>query len=185
MPTTYQDYTGDGATTDFAFSFPYLSDNDGTALIDVTLDGALTTAYTIVSTPSTLIRFTSAPASDVAIRIARNSYTTNPLVDFVNGSVLTETELDRAYLHNYYLSQEAAEGFGGEQLSKLGGTHYNANNLKIINLAAPTDDKDAATKNFVENYVRTNYSQLISDDYDYGSIASGIVNASFDYGAIL
>jgi len=150
MANTYQDYTGDGATTDFAFSFPYLSDNDGTALIDVTLDGALTTAYTIVSTPSTLIRFTSAPASNVAIRIARNSSTVDPLVDFANGSVLTETELDRAYLHGYYLSQEAAEGSGGELLSKKGGTHYDADGAKITDLGDPTDAQDAVTKSYVD-----------------------------------
>jgi hypothetical protein len=186
MPTTYQEYTGDGATTDFAFSFPYLSDNDGTALIDVTLDEVLTTAYTIVSTPSTLIRFTSAPASNVAIRIARNSSTVDPLVDFANGSVLTETELDRAYLHNYYLSQEAAEGTGGELLSKKGGTHYDADGLKIINAADPDTGQDVATRHFVEALFDTIFNLTPTDrnQYDYGFIDGGITDASYDYGTL-
>lgn len=188
MPNTYVEYTSaisDQVENGFEFSFPYLNDLDGTPLIDVYVNGTQILSSQFSISASKIVITSGAVAVGNAVRIVRNSVTASPLVDFVNGSVLTEESLDDAYLHNYYLSQEAAEGFGGEQLSKLGGTHYNANNLKIINLAAPTDDKDAATKNFVENYVRTNYSQLISDDYDYGSIASGIVNASFDYGAIL
>lgn len=178
MPTTYQDYTGDGATTDFAFSFPYLSDNDGTALIDVTLDEVLTTAYTIVSTPSTLIRFTSAPASNVAIRIARNSSTVDPLVDFANGSVLTETELDRAYLHGYYLSQEAAEGSGGELLSKKGTDHYDADGAKITDLGDPTDAQDAVTKSYVDtqDFADRAYIDGLGLDHFDGSNLSSTVD---------
>jgi hypothetical protein len=85
-----------------------------------------------------------------AVKITRNSTTASPLVDFVNGSVLTEEALDDAYLHNYYLSQEAAEGAGGEQLTKKGTDHYDADGAKITDLGDPTDAQDAVTKSYVD-----------------------------------
>jgi hypothetical protein len=155
MANTYQDYTAtsDQVANGFSFSFPYLSDNEGVALIDVYVQGSLlaTSAYTISTSPNKIVIASGSVAVGNAVRIVRNSSTVDPLVDFVNGSVLTESELDRSYLHNYYLSQEAAEGAAGEQLSKKGTDHYDADGAKITDLGDPTDAQDAATKNYVDS----------------------------------
>ena len=154
MANTYVDYTAtsDQVANGFSFSFPYLSDNNGVALIDVFVQGSLlaTSAYTISTSPNKIVIASGSVAVGNAVRIVRNSSTVDPLVDFVNGSVLTETELDRAYLHGYYLSQEAAEGAAGEQLSKKGTDHYDADGAKITDLGDPTDAQDAVTKSYVD-----------------------------------
>jgi hypothetical protein len=151
MAITYQEYiaTSDQVANGFSFSFPYLSDNSGVALIDVYVQGVKLSpsVFTISSsTPKKIVISVTDIAVGNEVRIVRNSSTPSPLVDFVNGSILTESELDRSYLHNYYLSQEAAEGAGGEQLTKKGTDHYDADGAKITDLGAPTADTDAATQ---------------------------------------
>jgi len=155
MAISYQDYTAtsDQVANGFSFSFPYLSDNTGVALLDVYVQGVklATAAYTISTSPQKIVITSGNVAVGNAVSIVRNSSTSEALVDFVNGSVLTETDLDRGYQHGFYLSQEAAEGAGGEQLSKKGGTDYDADGVKITDLADPTTAQDAATKNYVDS----------------------------------
>jgi len=155
MANSYQDYTAtpDQVANGFSFSFPYLSDNLGAALLDVYVQGVklATSAYTISTSPQKIVIDSGSVAVGNAVRVVRNSSSTTALVNFVNGSVLTETDLDRAYLHNFYLSQEAAEGAGGQQLTKKGTDHYDADGAKITDLSDPTDAQDAATKNYVDS----------------------------------
>lgn len=161
MANTFVDYTGaDGTGTDnkdFAFSFPYLDDSHIVVQVDqASVSGGafvtktLTTDYTIVTSPSKLIRFVSAPASADRIRIKRDSASNTALVDFENGSVLTEVELDRAYLHNLYLNEEIEEGSGKNVMTKNSAGNFEADLAKIVDLADPTLAQDAATKNYVD-----------------------------------
>ena len=156
MPNSYVEYssaTSDQVTNGFVFSFPYLSDDEGNALIDVYVEDVklASSAYSIATSPTNAIVINSGSVvAGNSVKIARNSSTESPLVDFVDGSVLTESDLDRGYRHGFYLSQEAAEGSGGELLSKKGGENYDAEENKITNLADPTDAQDAATKAYVD-----------------------------------
>jgi hypothetical protein len=161
MANTFVDYTGaDGTGTDnkdFAFSFPYLDDSHIVVQVDqASVPGgafvtkALTTDYTIVTSPSKLIRFVSAPASADRIRIKRDSASDTALVDFENGSVLTEVELDRAYLHNLYLNEEIEEGSGKNVMTKNSAGNFEADLAKIVDVADPTLAQDAATKSYVD-----------------------------------
>ena len=140
------------------FSFPYLDDSHVVVQLDdstgsspggkfYTVD---TGDYTIITSPSTLIRFTTAPETGARLRIKRDSISSTALVDFENGSVLTETELDRAYLHNLYLNEEVEEGGGKNTLTKNTDGNYDADLAKIINVADPTSAQDAASKNYVD-----------------------------------
>ncbi len=182
MANTYQDYTAtsDQVANGFSFSFPYLSDNNGVALIDVFVQGSLlaTSAYTISTSPNKIVIASGSVAVGNAVRIVRNSSTVDPLVDFVNGSVLTESELDRSYLHNYYLSQEAAEGSAGEQLSKKGTDHYDADGAKITDLGDPTDAQDAVTKSYVDtqDFADRAYIDALGLDHFDGSNLSANVD---------
>jgi len=182
MANTYVDYTAtsDQVANGFSFSFPYLSDNNGVALIDVFVQGSLlaTSAYTISTSPNKIVIASGSVAVGNAVRIVRNSSTVDPLVDFVNGSVLTELELDRSYLHNYYLSQEAAEGAAGEQLSKKGTDHYDADGAKITDLGDPTDAQDAVTKNYVDtqDFADRAYIDALGLDHFDGSNLSANVD---------
>jgi len=153
MPNTYVEYTSaisDQVENGFEFSFPYLNDLDGTPLIDVYVNGTQILSSQFSISASKIVITSGVVAVGNVVKITRNSTTASPLVDFVNGSVLTEEALDDAYLHNYYLSQEAAEGAGGEQLTKKGTDHYDADGAKITDLGDPTDAQDAVTKSYVD-----------------------------------
>jgi hypothetical protein len=152
MANTYVDYTAVAAQTDYNFSFEYLRDEH----VKVKVNGSEVTNFTIVTSPVQLIRFDTAPVANADIKIYRDSRGDfSPLVDFVDGSILTENELDEGYKHNLFLSQEASEGTGGEQLTKKGLEHYDAEGNKIINLFAPSDNTDAANKAYVDQTIDT------------------------------
>jgi hypothetical protein len=150
MANTYVDYIAVASQTDYNFSFEYLRDDH----VKVKVDDVIVTNYTIVTSPVQLIRFNTAPTDGAAIKIYRDSRGDfSPLVDFENGSVLTEDELDEAYRHNLFVSQEASEGQGGEQLTKKGLTNYDAEGNKIINLGTPTASTDAANKAYTDQAI--------------------------------
>jgi len=172
MANTYEDYTVGASQTDFAFSFPYLDDTHVVVqLDDSTVDSpggkfytVSTGDYSIITSPSALIRFTTAPETGARIRIKRDSNSADALVDFENGSVLTEVELDRAYLHNLYLSEEIEEGSGKNTMTKdpVDG-NYDADLAKIVDLADPTAAQDAATKNYVDTEIATERTARVAD----------------------
>ena len=183
MANTYVDYTATAGQTDFAFSFEYIRDDH----VKVKVNGTLVTNYTIVTSPTpTKIRFNTAPTAGSAIKIYRDSRGDfSPLVDFVNGSILTESELDESYKHNLFVSQEASEGTGNELLNKKGGANYDAEGNKIINVADPDTGQDVATRHFVEVLYDTNRDLIPFDAgiFDYGFIDGG-PDASYDYGIL-
>ena len=115
-------YTGDGSTTSYSITFPFIDSTHIKAFIN----GVETTAFTISSSTLT---FTSAPANSAVIRIERQTPTNARLVDFTDGSVLTESDLDKSADQNFYIAQEITD----DSASKLG---------------LDTDDKfDANSKN--------------------------------------
>ena len=90
---SFTNHTGNGTAGPFSISFSYLSE----AEVDVTVGGVLktlTTHYTFTS--ATQITFTSGnePGNGVAINIQRDTNITAKKVDFNDGSVLTESDLD-------------------------------------------------------------------------------------------
>ena len=157
MAISFQDYTAtaDQVANGFSFSFPYLSDNAGNALLEVYVQGGLlsSSSYTITTSPQKIVIASGQVSVGNSVKIARASSTVDPLVDFQNGSVLTESELDRGYLHGFYLFQETAEGSGGELLFKKDGVSYDAEGNKIINLGTPGASTDAANKGYVDQTI--------------------------------
>lgn len=160
MPITYVDYTATAAQTDFAFSFPYLEDEH----VIVQIDGSATTDFTIVTTPSTKIVLNVGATAGQVVRVSRVSQPDQNLVDFVNGSVLTESELDRAYLHNRYLAEESAEQNDVSLRVKEGAAGWDGLNKRLLNLANPVADQDAATKDYVDDVVGSVAVGTLPDD---------------------
>ena len=90
---SFTTHTGNGSAGPFSISFSYLTE----AEVDVTVDGVLktiTTHYTFTS--ATQITFTSGnePANSAVIKFQRDTDISSKNVDFQDGSVLTETDLD-------------------------------------------------------------------------------------------
>ena len=160
MANTYVDYVGsDGTGTDgkeFAFSFPYIKTSHVVVEINQGPAGGTnkwerTTAFTVSTSPSTRVVLDSTPNSLWKIRVLRDSDANTGIVDFANGSVLTETELDNAYEHNRYLAEEAEEGKTGGALVKNPDTgQFDADALRLENLADPDSDDDAVNKGYAD-----------------------------------
>jgi hypothetical protein len=101
-------YTGDSVTKTFNVPMPYLSISHIRVYVNKIMQ--LNPMHYTWSGPST-IQFATAPGIDDAIEIVRWTSPTAALVDFQDGSVLRAQELDTAYLHTLYLSQEYADSY--------------------------------------------------------------------------
>lgn len=106
MATTQNTYTGNGSTTNYSFTFPYLKTTD----IKVSLDGVDTTSYSLAT--ATTIAFSTAPASGAAIRIYRKTAFDTLNATFYPGSAIRSTDLNDNFTQNLYLTQESERDVG-------------------------------------------------------------------------
>jgi len=100
MAVTENFYTGNGSTTSYSFTFQYIDEDD----IKVSLDGTLTSAYTLAN--ATTVLFNTAPANGVAIRIYRKTNTDSLKSTFFAGSAIRAQDLNEDFLQNNYAVQE-------------------------------------------------------------------------------
>tara|TARA_R100000458_G_C8278485_1_gene254733 strand:- start:3664 stop:5019 length:1356 start_codon:yes stop_codon:yes gene_type:complete len=121
-------------TNNFDITFGYLRDTHVIVQVGESQYDINDNYFTIdtTSTPKVVL---NTPVSDgTTVKILRKSLGKNNdqgfLVDFVDGSVLTEKQQDEAYQHNYYINQESKEG-----------------NLSVD---TPILDTDAANKAYVD-----------------------------------
>lgn len=108
---SFTNHTGNGTAGPFNISFSYLSE----AEVDVTVGGVLktiTTHYTFSS--ATQITFTSGnePGNGIAIKFQRDTDISAKKVDFQDGSVLTETDLDTNADQVIFAQQEIIDKLG-------------------------------------------------------------------------
>ena len=184
MAITYVDYTATAAQTDFAFSFPYLEDSH----VVVEIDGVtktLTTHYTITTSPSTKVVLGSGATAGQKVRVRRISDPDTNLVDFVDGSVLTESSLDRSYLHNRYLNEEISEMNDLSLQKGVGESNWDALTLRITNTSEPTGTADAATKNYVDTQISGTVTGSSTAPTKYAFTGDGTAQFTFSPGITL
>lgn len=104
MATTENNYVGDGSTTLYSFTFPYLKE----ANVKVSLDGVDQPTNTYTFANATQIRFNTAPTSNVAIRIYRQTDTDEVDATFFSGSSIRAEDLNDNFLQTLYILQELA-----------------------------------------------------------------------------
>jgi len=104
-------HTGNGSTAAFSISFNYIS----TAEIDVTVAGTLKTLGTHYTISGATLTFTSGniPANGAAIKFQRDTDISAKKVDFEDGSVLTEFDLDTNSDQVLFAQQEIIDKLGG------------------------------------------------------------------------
>ena len=122
MANSYVEYPTSGTGTNelgqkvFAIPFKYI------AIADVEVkgyNGSIWTDLTIAATDNTAktVELSAIPSSYTKIRLWRNTSTTQ-LVDFQNGSRLSESDLDTAYQQGLFVAQEVSENASTGALSK-------------------------------------------------------------------
>ncbi len=136
-------YTGNGSTTGYAIPFSYIA----TTHIQAFIDNVQTTAFSIAGSTLT---FNSAPANSAVITIKRVTPSDARLVDFTDGSVLTEADLDQSADQNFFLSQETKDNVQST-IQLTNADVFDAQSKRIINVANPTGNNDAVNKTYLEN----------------------------------
>ena len=131
----------------------------------------------------------SNPANGVVVLIKRETPTDSRLVDFQDGSVLTESDLDKSADQNFFIAQEINDEF--QSVLKLNTSdRFDALNKRIINVADPTSAQDAVTKNYLETVWLspsdksnittlagiTNLASLASNNTNVNTVATNIAN---------
>jgi hypothetical protein len=138
MPLSFVQYTADGATDTFNIPFGYLS----TSHIQVKINGVPDAGITF-PTAST-VKTASVPASGAIVEVRRVTPNDARLVDFSDGSLLGESDLDTSALQTFFISQEVTDDLSN-RLGLDALNQYDAGNHVIKNLAPGVLDTDAAT----------------------------------------
>ena len=137
MATTQNTYTGNGSTTAYSFTFPYLN----TADVKVSLDTVDTTAYTLSN--ATTVAFTTAPASGAAIRIYRDTNVDSLNATFYPGSAIRSSDLNNNFTQNLYVTQEA--DFDVDTANTTANTAKTTADTALTNSAAAVTTANAAS----------------------------------------
>lgn len=121
MANTSVTYAADGVSTGpYTVPFPYISKSH--VKVEVDTNEVLNPSIWYFESDST-IRFRNAVADGSSIKIYRETPGDTRLVDFQNGAVLTEAELDLALDQVFYLAQETKENYTAlvnEELMRIG-----------------------------------------------------------------
>ena len=170
MAYSYVQYNGDGATTNFAFSFPYLNADDIKVRVDTVL-----TSYTFLNSSTVVV--SPAPATGSIIEVRRETPKDNPPVDFSDGSVLREVDLDLLARFNLYTAQEAKDQVDGSiTLDSLGV--WQAQSRRIANVADPVDANDAVNKDWAETGMSSQLASAITQATNAASSATSASNSA-------
>ena len=166
MPLSYVTYTANGSTNQFDITFSYIEQSH----VKVYVNNVEDTNFTFVN--STRIQTNSTPTNGQVVKIDRVTPTSARLVDFADGSVLTESDLDKSANQNFFIAQETTDDVA-DKLGKANDGIYDATSTRIKNVANPTSAQDAVTKNYLENpddiysYINNLQSSISSKDlYD-------------------
>ena len=174
MAVTEQSYIGNGSTTNYSFTFPYLKSTD----IQVQIDAAVTTAWSLAN--ATTVQFNTAPANGAAIKILRDTNVDNLTATFYAGSAIKSEDLNDNYTQNLYVTQEIGNrsfentgtstmignlNMGEDTVIKFEGATDNAYETTLT-VTDPTADRTITLPNVTGTVVTTG---------DTGTVATGMI----------
>ena len=165
MAVVSNQYTGNGSTTTYSFTFPYLN----TADVKVKINGTTqnTTSYTLPT--ATTLQFNTAPSNGSTILIFRDTNNDAKKATFYPGSAIKAEDLNNDFDQILYTVQEV-DTFA---LSALGDDSmqgdFDVGNNKLTNVGTPTASTDGANK----TYVDSNTWDKTTDTYASGETWTG------------
>ena len=173
MATTQTTYTGNGSTTNYSFTFPYLAETD----VKVKLDGVTQATTTYSFANATTISMNSAPGNGVGIIIFRDTNNDSKKATFYPGSAIKAEDLNNDFDQILYTAQE----IDNNAMSTLGDDPMQGDlpmgNNKLTNLATPTAGTDGTNKTYVDTTIDTKIDTAMEGDVlagtDIAKTASG------------
>ena len=129
-------YAGDGSNRNFTIHFPYLDKSH----VKVKINSVPTPAFSWLTSSS--IQFNTAPAAGANIEIYRETPLNYAPVDFTDGSILLEQDLDLLTTFNLYVDQEITDRATLAISKGSGGSGGASNGQDLETIAA----RDAAVK---------------------------------------
>ena len=166
MAVTQNQYTGNGSTVLFSFTFPYLASTD----VKVKVDGTDTTAFTLAN--ATTVQMNAAPANGAVVVVYRNTDNDNKKATFYPGSAIKAEDLNNDFDQILYVAQEV----DNNALDALGTSPMQANlNIgghKLTNVGTPTAGTDAANKTYVDNQTASGIDSALAAGTDLSKATS-------------
>jgi len=188
---TQNSYIGNGSTTNYSFTFPYLKSTD----VQVQVDATVTTAWQFAN--ATTVQFNTAPANGAKIKILRETNVDSLTATFYAGSAIKSEDLNDNYTQNLYKTQEIGARFfsntGGTMTGDLtmaedtslifeGATDDNFET--VLAVADPTADRTVTIPNVTGTLITTGdtdtvtASMLANDCIDNANkIANDVINS--------
>jgi hypothetical protein len=173
MAVTQNTYTGNGSTVLFSFTFPYLDTTD----IKVSLNGTVTTAYTLAN--ATTVQMNTAPALGAAIRIYRDTDIDDTSATFFPGSSIRSEDLNRNFDQVLYASQETRTFAESTDASAIQATANTA--LSNSSAAVTTANAAEATANGIAGTANTalsNSTAAVATANAASTTANGIAGSA-------
>ena len=140
MAYSYVTYTGDGSTQIYTVPFPFIKQED----IHVFLDAEEVPAERIEWLSESSIKFDMPPEQGAIIRIRRDTDKEEAVVDFHDGSVLSEEDLDQNTRQLLFVAQEAYDALEGSPTID-NDNKWDMRGLPIKNVGPAEDPDDAVT----------------------------------------
>jgi hypothetical protein len=137
-------FVGDGTSTTYSFSFPYIDSSH----LEVLVSGE-PVGYTLTNT-NTITLDTPAP-SGAYVTIARNTPKGAVPVDFSDGSILREADLDVLAVFSTFVAQETYDRADQSIGYDSGDGTWDASSRVIKNVANPVEANDAVNKGTIDN----------------------------------
>ena len=152
MALTQTQYTGNGSTVLYNFTFPYLTATD----VKVKINGVTqpTTEYSFAN--ATTVQMNTAPANGATVLIFRDTNNDNKRATFYPGSAIKAEDLNENIDQILYVAQEV----DNNAMSTIGEDAMQGNldlgNNKIVNVANPINGTDGVNKTTLEATISSN-----------------------------
>jgi len=143
MPYSSAVYTGNGSTTQFAITYPYIRKEHIKVFVNF-----VDTVYTYVN--NTTVQVATAPAVSLRVEVRRITPLANVLVDYTDGSTLVAADLDTTALQNLYIEQELDDASKQTVSVDPATGLLIAGGARITNVGNPINAQDVATKTYVD-----------------------------------
>jgi len=145
--------TGNGTQVDFTFTFPYIAQSH----IKASLNGVATTAFTFFG--SNILRFTTAPAAGVNVRITRETPAETLATVIQPGGPIPTAGLNSNFFQSLYYNQEtqydaANQSTAGLQAQIDGITVTSNNALTTASAAVTTANAADATATAASSFTQ-------------------------------